>query len=525
MTEALIAMLAAKCPPPAAWEQLFTTDNQLIRARARRLSLTSTFPNPSAEGKPNSAFVSDDAGIPVVNDLETIETFLKNYRIEEFPRFIRAGERREYRRNPACIQVGLLAAGGPGSGINQAIDAATKRYFTLATLAARGHSHRARIRGYRAGYLGLGQPDWDRWKQDRSKPLRLGPPRYAWLWPSPSVLRSILETMNDRERAEREKGRCDDLFTDEWSTEGGVKIGSSRDTVLTDEQADALATAHALRLKEEGLDVLHVIGGDGTFKWAARVCARLAHLAPEIAIIGGAKTMDNDLNFSQSSYGFSTAVANGAEFIRTIHAGAESMGRLGVIELFGAGSGFVTLHAANISGVADCVLMPELAGVQTPDRVRAHLLKRIKKNGHAVFVVAEGAVKGFAGAITGTTPAAGRPGFAHGGAEQKAEAFDRILAWLKQEVSKGLVDARARYLMRDTAPNAADLELAKWSGKLLADTGLAGFSDCAVQAWQGEYVLVPFEAATARLKCVAPWNYYLQTLLDRERLAMSDPPG
>jgi 6-phosphofructokinase 1 len=234
--------------------------------------------------------------------------------------------------------------------------------------------------------------------------------------------------------------------------------------------------------------------------------------------------MDNDLNFAQTSYGFSTAVANGAEFIRTIHTGAESLGRLGVIELFGAGSGFVALHAANISGVADCVLMPELADVQTPDRVRAHLRRRMEKNGHAVLVVAEGAVKGFVNALAGAIPADARPGFDQGGAEQKAEAFDRLLAWLKMEVSKqGLVDARARYLMRDTAPNAADLELAKWSGKLLADTGLAGFSDCAVQYWQGEYVLVPFRVATARLKQVAPWSYFLQTLLDRERLALLGP--
>jgi 6-phosphofructokinase len=125
-------------------------------------------------------------------------------------------------------------------------------------------------------------------------------------------------------------------------------------------------------------------------------------------------------------------------------------------------------------------------------------------NQHAVLVVAEGALLPFV----------------HGQQAKKEQAFTEFVQFLRQQVPSGVSDVRARYLIRDTPPNAYDLILCKWTGKLMVDTALAGFTGCSVHLWQGDFVLVPFATATCKLKQVPTWSYLLQTLLDRERISL-----
>lgn len=453
-------------------------DGGIIEGQAKTLNGEPKFKNPtlSDKDKPRSAFVPYEASIPAVHDWEVINIFIEQKCLDLLPRFSVAGERKRYLLEPTNVTVGILIAGGSAAGLNMVTDSIVKRHFALATqLVGRNGKHNVKILGYLGGYVGLG----------KKKKVLLAPAR--------SAMAQAAEYPSDQEI----------WYTDEWATEAGVRLKVDREKPeVTEEAQKARAREYARIINEECLDILYVIGGNGTLSWAAKICHALAEIAPQrqLVVIGGPKTMDNDVNFTDVTFGFRTAVDNAAKFICTIHTSAKSQDRLGVIELFGAASGFVALHAGYVSGEADYVMIPELY----PDEgeVLDYLEKRMQKNGHAVLVVAEGALTEFR----------------HGDAQQKEEAFNNFLKKVRQRFK--VADVRARYLIRDTPPNSFDLDLCKWSGKLMVDTALAGFTNCSVNLWQGDYVLVPFETATCQLKQVVPWSYYLQTLLDRERLAL-----
>jgi 6-phosphofructokinase 1 len=475
--EALRASLQERLGSPAKWEMLFTQQGGLIDGACGRVDVEPRFENPTSSDpeKPKSAFVRYGASIPAVHDWDVFQVFADLGFLKLIPRFFQAGERSQYVLDPRSVSVGILIAGGPAAGLNMVTDSIVKRHFALATqMVGINAKHNVRILGFQGGYEGLAE----------GKKVVLLPSRSAEVY------------VGHRSGGER-------VYTDEWATDAGVRLTALRGKEETDKKAQAeLARKQACIIVQEDLNILYVIGGNGTLSWATKICRALAEIAPErnLIVVGGPKTMDNDVNFTDVTFGFRTAVDNAASFIRTIHTSAESINRLGVIELFGAASGFVALHAGYISGVADYVMIPELC----PDegKVMEYLEKRMKKNKHAVLVVAEGAMADFR----------------HGNSQQKEEAFTNFLRKLRQRFK--VADVRARYLMRDTPPNSFDLDLCKWSGKLMVDTALAGFTNCCVSLWQGDYVLVPFESATCRLKQVLPWSYYLQTLLDRERLAL-----
>jgi 6-phosphofructokinase 1 len=185
-------------------------------------------------------------------------------------------------------------------------------------------------------------------------------------------------------------------------------------------------------------------------------------------------------------------------FIRTVHWEAETQNRIAVIELFGAGSGFVALHAGFLSGEADFIMIPEFEF--TEKQIFSHFDKRLKKRDHAVLVVAEGALREFQ----------------HGDETQKEDAFGNFVNKLKARFPKyGLVDVRPRHLIRGTRPESFDLDLAKYTGYLMADTALAGYTNCSVQLWQGSYVLVPLPTAVARLGKVQSWSPYFWYMAQR----------
>lgn len=464
---------------PGKWEMLFRQDGQLIRGEAGQINRAPTFPNPTLADaeKPRSAFVPYGASVPAVHDWAVLETFRATNSLPLLPRFLFAGERTHYVLDPTQVTAGILIAGGPAAGLNMVVDSIVKRHFAIATqIVGDMGKHQLKVHAFLGGYVGLGKGD------------------KVLLAPATSSLKQAAYPPNEKT-----------WFTDQWATDPGVRIKTLRDKPAKDDtERDKRALEHATKIHESELDVLYVIGGNGTLSWAAEICRALATLpsARKLVVVGGPKTMDNDVNFTDVTFGFRTAVDNAAQFIRTIHTSAEAINRLGVIELFGAASGFVALHAGYVSGVADYVMIPEPPN-PAEEQVLGYLERRMKKNGHAVLVVAEGALAAFR----------------QGSAQEKEEAFSNFVKKLRQRFGS-VADVRARYLMRDTPPNSFDLDLCKWSGKLMVDTALAGFTNCSVNLWQGDYVLVPFETATAQLKQVVLWSYYLQTLRDRERLAL-----
>lgn len=136
-------------------------------------------------------------------------------------------------------------------------------------------------------------------------------------------------------------------------------------------------------LKKEGVDVLVVLGGDGTLT-SARDFARKG-----INVIGVPKTIDNDLSATEVTFGFNSAVDVVVDALDKLHTTAESHHRIMLLEVMGRNAGWIALHSG-IAGSADVILIPEIP--YSLDSVVNKINER-SKNGipFSIIVVAEGA--------------------------------------------------------------------------------------------------------------------------------------
>jgi phosphofructokinase-like protein len=106
-------------------------------------------------------------------------------------------------------------------------------------------------------------------------------------------------------------------------------------------------------MRKEGVDVLVVIGGDGTLT-SARDFARKG-----VKVIGVPKTIDNDLDSTDVTFGFYSALDVATEALDRLHTTAESHHRIMILEVMGRNSGWIALESG-IAGSADVILIPEI---------------------------------------------------------------------------------------------------------------------------------------------------------------------
>jgi phosphofructokinase-like protein len=137
------------------------------------------------------------------------------------------------------------------------------------------------------------------------------------------------------------------------------------------------------RAEELGLDVLVVIGGDGSLRIAYELMEK------GLPVVGVPKTIDNDLLMTQVTFGFDTAINTAMEALDRLHTTAESHHRVIILEVMGREAGWIALEAG-IAGGADVILIPEipynLKAVQ--DKISERSQRGAK---FSLVVVAEGA--------------------------------------------------------------------------------------------------------------------------------------
>ncbi len=105
--------------------------------------------------------------------------------------------------------------------------------------------------------------------------------------------------------------------------------------------------------RRAGLEVIVVIGGDGTMSGAAQL------IELGLNFVGVPKTIDNDLWSTDITFGHDTAVTTATEALDKVHDTASSHHRVMVVELMGRYAGWLALHAGTASG-ADVILIPEI---------------------------------------------------------------------------------------------------------------------------------------------------------------------
>jgi ATP-dependent phosphofructokinase / diphosphate-dependent phosphofructokinase len=206
-------------------------------------------------------------------------------------------------------RLGILTGGGDAPGLNAVIRAAVKTAIL---------SYGCEVIGIQNGYDGLVAPDATR---------RLGLNEVAGLLARGGT---VLGTANRGNPFAR-------------------KVIRDGETVVEDITDQVVDGYHRL-----GLDGLIVLGGDGTLRIAHELGGRFG-----LPIIGVPKTIDNDLNGTDVTFGFDTALVTATEALDKLQTTAESHHRVMVLELMGRDAGFIALHAG-VAGDADVILIPEI---------------------------------------------------------------------------------------------------------------------------------------------------------------------
>ena len=247
------------------------------------------------------------------------------------------------------------------------------------------------------------------------------------------------------------------------------------------------------KLKQLKCDYVIAIGGEDTLGVANKLCK------DGIKIVGVPKTIDNDLNETDYTFGFNTAITRACEAIQNLHTTAASHHRTLVIEVMGRHAGWMTLEAG-IGGGASVILLPE-----EPFDINeiCRIIKNRQKKGknYSIITVSEGAVpkKGQMILQTGEKDAFGHVRLG-GIAERLAEEIEKKMGIECRHVVLG-------HLQRAGDPTVFDRVLGTRLGIKAAemiDKGEFG----KMAALRGtEIVAVPLEKAVGKLKTVPKQRY------------------
>jgi ATP-dependent phosphofructokinase / diphosphate-dependent phosphofructokinase len=323
--------------------------------------------------------------------------------------------------------VGIMTAGGDCPGLNAAIRGVTARVLA---------DPENRVLGFRNGWAGLMSGD--------HRPL------------DRDAVRGIL-------------------------ARGGTILGTSRmDPFVHGEGAAAVIPA----FEAAGIDVLVVIGGDGTLKTA------LSLSEAGLPMIGLPKTIDNDIPGTDITFGFDTAVQIATDAIDRITTTAEAHNRVMLVEVMGRTRGWIAVSAGIAAG-ADAILIPELQ--MSLDEI-AGIIRRRHARGpnYSVVVVAEGIAP---------PEAVDLPTDAYG--------FDRLggVAYQLAPILEELTGFESRvtvlgHLQRGGTPTANDRVLASRLGVAAAEAALGGEHGVFMAVRGGGIIAAPLEEACTGTKGV-----------------------
>jgi 6-phosphofructokinase 1 len=389
---------------------------------------------------------------------------------EELPGFEAGGPRRKIFFDPSKTRVGIVTCGGLCPGLNNVIRGLVMELTR--------HYGVHRIVGFRNGYQGF--------------IARYG---HAVLELTPELVRDINE-------------------------DGGTILGSSRGGQDPEEIVDCL--------EQLGLNILIVIGGDGSLHGAQTIAEIVAERELRIAVVGVPKTIDNDIPFIDHSFGFRTAFSQATESIRAAHIEARSApGGVGLVKLMGRHSGFIACYAALAKNDADYVLIPEVRfELDGEDGLLAHLRRMVETRGHAVIVVAEGAGQDLFPPEPAGTDASGNVRLRDIAALLQ-ERIGADFARHGREVNLKLLDPS--YVIRSVAANPYDSVYCVRLAHAAVHAAMAGRTETVVGRFRGRFVHIPIPVAISGRSTVDPdgdlWLSVLESTGQPARLGAKASSG
>lgn len=360
------------------------------------------------------------------------------------------GPRRRVFFRPGDITVGIVTCGGLCPGLNDVVRGLVNELFH--------HYAIRRCIGFRYGYAGL--------VADGPNPVDLTPHNVIGI-----------------------------------NEQGGTILGTSRGA------QDCAAMAD--RLQDLGVDILFVIGGDGSMRGAAALSAELTARGAPIGVIGIPKTIDNDIPWIGQSFGFQTAYTVAADHIRAAAVEAHSARNgVGLVRVMGRHAGFIACYAALAAHEADLVLIPEVP-FDLPTVLQA-VHDRIDRQGSAVVVVAEGAGQELT--RPATADASGNAGLGNIGTLLSQALKDSFTDAGKPLTLKYLDPG---YAIRSVPAAAADSVYCVRLAQAAAHAGMAGRTAMVVGRRHNRFIHVPIDLVVSGHNGVATdgdlWLSVLET--------------
>jgi 6-phosphofructokinase 1 len=270
---------------------------------------------------------------------------------------------------------------------------------------------------------------------------------------------------------------------------GGTVLGTSRTNPYAMEGGGARALESLGRL---GIDALIPIGGEDTLGVATRLASE------GMTVVGVPKTIDNDLDGTDYTFGFDTAVGVAMEAIDRLHTTGDSHHRTLVVEVMGRHAGWIALHAG-MAGGANVILIPEKPF--DVDAVVAHCQHRFDSGYSPILVVSEGAQPRDGDLSTSTGE---KDAFGHvrlGGIGQ------RLASLIEERTGREARAVVLGHIQRGGTPSPFDRVLATRFGLAAVDAVHDGQSGVMVALRGTDIVRVPLSAATAQLKLVPVERY------------------
>ncbi len=270
---------------------------------------------------------------------------------------------------------------------------------------------------------------------------------------------------------------------------GGTILGTSRTNPF--KKSGDLEKLKSTMTKHE-IKALIAIGGEDTLGAANKLSKE------GVAVVGVPKTIDNDLNATDYTFGYDTAINIAMECIDRLHTTAESHNRVIVVEIMGRHAGWIALESG-LAGGADVILIPEVP--VDIDKVCALIKKRHSRGKtFSIVAVAEGAVLKDQGVV----------------AEQKLDQFGHVRLGGVGQVIGELIEKKTGFetrvtvlghIQRGGSPTAFDRVLGTRFGVKAVELVKEGKFGNMVSLQGRNIVAVPLEAAVDKLKTV-PVDYY-----------------
>jgi 6-phosphofructokinase 1 len=368
--------------------------------------------------------------------------------VDQLPGFEPAGPRRKIFFDPSKCRVGIVTCGGLCPGLNDVIRGLVMELSY--------HYGVRKIYGFRNGYQGF--------------IARHG--------------RSVLDLTPESVSGINEHG--------------GTILGTSRGQQDPQEIVDCL--------ERMNINVLFVIGGDGSLRGALEISRIVAERGERIAVIGIPKTIDNDIQFIDQSFGFQTAFSVATESIRSAHVEAKaSPNGVGLVRLMGRHSGFIACYASLATSDANFVLIPEVPfHLQGDNGFLVNLRRRLEKSAHAVIVVAEGAGQDLLASAAhhgNGTDASGNAKLHDIGIYLKQQIID-YFASIHMELNLKYIDPS--YAIRSVPANPYDSVYCLRLAHNAVHAAMSGRTEMVVGRWHGRFVHVPIPLAIRERYTVDP---------------------